>query len=99
MRFSEQQIQIIREETLRAFGQGTEVRLFGSRIDDTQRGGDIDLHIETELMRDEASKAADQLYVALIKRLGDQKIDIITHTRGAPLRAIDEIAMQTGIQI
>jgi len=96
MRLSEYQIETIRKETVKAFGPRAVVRLFGSRVDDTRRGGDIDLHIETELPSGEAHRAADRLYVALIRKLGDQQIDIIIHTIGTPVRTIDQMATRTG---
>jgi len=96
MRLTEQQIDTIRSETAKAFGTNAQVRLFGSRVDDTRRGGDIDLHIETDLQGGEAQRAADRLYVALIHKLGDQRIDIITHTIGTPKRTIDDMATRTG---
>ena len=43
MRLSTDQIQAIRQAATAAFGQGTAVWLFGSRVDDAKKGGDIDL--------------------------------------------------------
>lgn len=43
MRLSPDQIQSIRYAATATFGQGTAVWLFGSRVDDTKKGGDIDL--------------------------------------------------------
>ena len=96
MRLSKQQIAIIRQETSKAFGSTALVRLFGSRVDDSRRGGDIDLHIETDLQSGDAQHADDRLYTALIRRLGDQRIDIVTHTAGNPVRGIDDMAIRTG---
>jgi hypothetical protein len=45
MRLSTDQIQAIRQAATAAFGQGTAVWLFGSRVDDAKKGGDIDLLI------------------------------------------------------
>lgn len=39
---------LIVEEARRVFGPDVAVRLFGSRVDDNLRGGDIDLHIQAE---------------------------------------------------
>jgi len=44
MRLTPIEQQVIREASLRYFG--VRPRLFGSRLNDAQRGGDIDLYIE-----------------------------------------------------
>jgi len=51
------------------------VFLFGSRTDDSKRGGDIDLLIlnSTEVER----KVVRRIKVDLIMSIGDQKIDIV----------------------
>lgn len=90
---------IIREETTRHFGSDAEVRLFGSRVRDEQHGGDIDLYIEAQgdhatLLRQELA-----LYAALQMRLGEQRIDIVVHQKGAPLRPIDIVAKREGVTL
>jgi hypothetical protein len=42
MRLTPQEIQAIKETFLNTFDKGN-IYLFGSRVDDTKRGGDIDL--------------------------------------------------------
>ena len=58
------------------YGKGVKVYLFGSRVDDTKRGGDIDL-----LVRTTSEKKGVLARVRMIARLkyllGDQKIDVI----------------------
>ncbi|MDO8370136.1 MAG: hypothetical protein Q7S71_05480 [Candidatus Nitrotoga sp.] len=46
MRLDDKTRKIIKSEVASQFGDEAIVRLFGSRVDDTQRGGDIDLLIE-----------------------------------------------------
>lgn len=48
MRLSEQQCSVIRTAVAENFGVDANVWLFGSRLDDTARGGDIDLYIEAD---------------------------------------------------
>jgi hypothetical protein len=52
--------------------------LFGSRVDDNKKGGDIDLYIETQYDNDAiiATKKI-QFLVELKKKIGEQKIDVI----------------------
>jgi len=47
MRLSAAQIEAIKQETAHFFGAQAEVWLFGSRVDDTQRGGDVDLYVKS----------------------------------------------------
>jgi len=47
MRISPQQIAIIIQTTRSIAGQDANVWLYGSRVDDTRRGGDVDLLIES----------------------------------------------------
>ena len=44
MRLSEKEIKIIKENTKKIFGE-SKIILFGSRLDDNKKGGDIDLYI------------------------------------------------------
>jgi predicted nucleotidyltransferase len=61
-------------QTVKHFDPDARVYLFGSRTDDTKRGGDIDLLIMSNTLR--GDQRID-IRVELQKRLGDQKIDII----------------------
>ena len=47
MRLSEKDIKIIKENTKKIFGD-SKIILFGSRVDDEVKGGDIDLYIIPE---------------------------------------------------
>ena len=48
MRLTQEQVNIIKRAVTDTFGDTASVWLFGSRVDDYKRGGDIDLLIETE---------------------------------------------------
>ena len=72
MRLTAEQRSAIVEETTRAFGPTARVCLFGSRVDDARRGGDIDLHIEAEGSAAELLDRELALYAQLIRRLGEQ---------------------------
>jgi predicted nucleotidyltransferase len=78
MRLSPDEIATIKASVHRFFGGFAKVYLFGSRIDDAKRGGDIDLLVESSLDDDAAFDARLQLLGELQRRLGDQKIDIVT---------------------
>jgi predicted nucleotidyltransferase len=99
MRLTETQKQIIREEVLRAFGSSAQVRVFGSRLDDHQRGGDIDLYIEAEGAAGDLLDRELALYARLQRRLGEQRIDIIVRSPDQSARPVDRHARATGIAL
>jgi len=95
MRLTQQEIQIIKSSVHDVMGENARVWLFGSRVDDSKRGGDIDLFIEADLHepRDRVLKTA-QLWVKLQLRLGEQRIDIVLATTKPKL--IEQVARKTG---
>ena len=97
MRLTETQKNIITAEMRRVFGPNAQIWLFGSRVDDNIKGGDIDLYIETEGTAAECLEREMKFYASLQRLLGEQRIDIVVHRHGAPMRAIDQEARRTGV--
>ncbi|MGO8755151.1 MAG: hypothetical protein ACLQHK_07970 [Gallionellaceae bacterium] len=83
----------------RHFGENARPLLFGSRVRDDAHGGDIDLHIEAEGSPRETLARELKLYGVLQRRLGEQRIDLVVHRVGSPLRQIDREAQDTGIAL
>ncbi len=55
-----------------------ELWLFGSRVDDTKRGGDIDLMIKCyDLDYQRLSRLSEHYHFLLEKNIGERKIDIV----------------------
>jgi predicted nucleotidyltransferase len=81
-----------------SFGDDAEVWLFGSRVDDTRHGGDIDLYVETDIDRDIVTRRSD-----LLRRLeaiyGEQKIDLAIRPRSRAPHPLHEIARERGIRL
>ncbi len=73
MRLSDIEKQTI-ASVIRGYDSAAIIRLFGSRVNDNKRGGDIDLLIFSNKLRFE-----DKLRISakLKELLGDQKIDIL----------------------
>lgn len=76
MRLQAKEIEIIRKVAREIYGEGVRVYLFGSRLDDTKRGGDIDLLVRTTTVK---RGVLDRIrMIARLKQyLGDQKIDVV----------------------
>lgn len=93
MRLKTSEINIIKNCFIKVFQHG-DLYLFGSRVDDNKKGGDIDLYIIPKTKKDLTLKKIDFL-VELKKSLGEQKIDIVID-KGLN-RLIDETAKKNGI--
>jgi len=61
-------------KTIQKILKGKKVILFGSRIYNDKKGGDIDLYIDEDLNIQEIAK----IKAKLILNLGDRKIDILS---------------------
>ncbi|MDO9010541.1 MAG: nucleotidyltransferase domain-containing protein [Gallionella sp.] len=97
MRLTQTQQLITKSTVERVLGTVSRVWLFGSRADDTLRGGDIDLLIETDALLPNRAKVLCKLHGALTFALGDRKLDILlkdARTHDAP---IFDIAKRTGV--
>jgi predicted nucleotidyltransferase len=73
MRLHPWQAEAIRE-VVHAFDPAAHVYLFGSRVDDQARGGDIDLLVMSERIGDQHRT---RLQHRLHERIGDQRIDLL----------------------
>ncbi len=99
MRLSQQTQQIIRNTVREIFGAEANVKLFGSRINDDARGGDIDLLIELPSVTTEVERKTMQLTARLQMRIGDQPIDVLVIDPSTPRQSIHEQASLTGISL
>jgi len=77
MRLSQFEIEAIKSIAIKYFGFGVQVFLFGSRVDDDIKGGDIDLFISTNEMDLFTLETKIQFLAELKTQIGDQKIDVV----------------------
>ena len=99
MRISPRTQTIIRETVSDIFGPEAQVLLFGSRLDDQARGGDIDLLIKLNHPDPESRRKELTLIARLQRRLGDQPIDVLLIEPGDQLSAIQAQALEQGVQL
>ncbi|OIP15191.1 MAG: DNA polymerase beta [Comamonadaceae bacterium CG_4_9_14_3_um_filter_60_33] len=99
MRLSTDQIQAIRYAATATFGDGTAVWLFGSRVDDAKKGGDIDLLVRPSPAAANQPFAKKIKMLTLLERLlGERKIDLVIE-QPLDARPIVAVAHTTGIKI
>ncbi len=100
MRLTEAERVAIREAVAEVYGPTAVVRLFGSRVHDHLRGGDIDLHVEADAEEQPARYSRYIRLGALLEGpLEEAKIDIVESTRGRVLSPIEQVAYRDGVRI
>lgn len=99
MRLDARQRQLIRDEVERDFGADAVVRLFGSRVRDDARGGDIDLLVESPLPVASASWRAALLEARLMRRLEGRRVDVLLAAPNLREHPIHRIARDEGLPL
>ena len=95
MRLSARYITTIKKY-FQEFFQDGDIYLFGSRVDDSKKGGDIDLYL---VLQEHTNLFEKKLkFLSRLKReLGDQKIDIVFNQDST--RLIEKEALQWGVKL
>lgn len=99
MRLTAEQIAHIHAAVTELLGPDARVYLFGSRVDDTRKGGDIDLYIEVPSLSQPRLRLQAQLQRRLWDRLGPQRIDLLIRTETEALRPIHRDALEQGVRL
>ncbi len=79
MRIKPEEQSLLRESVLRCL-EGAEVFLFGSRVDDSLKGGDIDLLIRGDRKLSLVEKA--RIRADYARRFGERKLDLVSVKHG-----------------
>ena len=95
MRLTADQVGAIRQRIYNHLGLNARIWLFGSRVDDTRRGGDVDLYVEPETPPDlmASLRCKSELADAL-----DLNVDLILQQPGRDL-PIYRIAKQSVVPL
>ena len=102
MRLQPKEVDAIVQAARDAFSPGTTVFLFGSRLQNAARGGDIDLLVETpEAMSPAELVQRRTRFVSRIYRaLDEQRIDVVIATWGQQdARAVVAMAKRDGLKV
>jgi len=99
MRLSHQQIDIIKNKIASVLGPAKKIMLFGSRINDEEKGGDIDLYIETDHVQENRASIASRIAASIQISLGDRKVDILLVDPNTMIQPVHIKAQQEGIML
>ena len=95
MRLTTNQITAIREEAGR-LDPHAEVFLFGSRVDDSARGGDVDLLVVSDTL---GFRDVLRLRTRILDRIGWQQLDMLVRRRDQADEPLAAMARETGIRL
>lgn len=80
----------------RHIGKDAKVWLFGSRVNDDAKGGDIDIMIAAASIESPLERKIG-FRLAFEDTWGEQKLDILIHDTTRPEQPIHEVVRETGI--
>ena len=96
MRLTVQQADTIKRLACEIAGRNACVRLFGSRLDDTARGGDVDLLLELPEPVDNPALLAARLSARISRALGGRGVDVLLSAPNLARLPIHDIAFKQG---
>lgn len=96
MRLTQFEIHEIKSAFHKIFGDG-KIYLFGSRVDDSKRGGDIDLYLCPDDKSGDMYSKKIKFLVELDLRIGEQKIDVVIEKDRS--RLIEQVAIRDGVEL
>ena len=73
--------------------------LFGSRLDDDQRGGDVDLLVQSPQVLSERLTLELRLGARLERALGGRKVDVLLVDPSTPLQPVHRVALASGVPL
>jgi predicted nucleotidyltransferase len=94
MRITEHEKNVI-VDAVKSADPAAQMWLFGSRTDDSKKGGDIDIAIFSEKINNVTQRTTVRRFIC--DRIGEQKLDIVTTASGK--EAIFRLAVAEGIRL
>lgn len=99
MRLTPAQIDTIKSTTAAVLGQDAQVTLFGSRVDDAAKGGDIDLMIEVPQDLADPALISARIASRVSRALHGRKVDVLLKAPNLLEQPIHRIAAHQGITL
>ena len=96
MRLTDNERELIKKAFYETFLDG-KIYLFGSRVDDTKRGGDIDLYLCPSQRYENERELRRKFQILLDEYIGEQKIDVVMAKDTN--RLIEQVAIRDGVEL
>ena len=99
MRITTEQIAVIRQGVAELAGAQARVWLFGSRVSDEARGGDVDLLLELDDAIDEPARLSAKLAARVSRAMHGRKVDVLIKAPNLKFLPIHAIALAEGVRL
>jgi predicted nucleotidyltransferase len=99
MRLTPAQIHTIKSTAQAVLGDDVQVTLFGSRVDDDEKGGDVDLMVEVPQAIDQPAVLAARMASRVSRSMHGRKVDVLLKAPNLQEQAIHRIASQQGVRL
>ncbi|MDO9243624.1 MAG: nucleotidyltransferase domain-containing protein [Rhodocyclaceae bacterium] len=99
MRLTAEQKNTIRRITREEAGADADVCLFGSRLDDTARGGDVDLLVQASRPIDNPALFSARLSARLMRAMGGRRVDVLLSAPNLLTLPIHVLAAAEGMRL
>lgn len=96
MRLTEDQVAAIRRLAIEVAGDQVRVRVFGSRLDDAARGGDLDIMLELPEPVDNPALLAAQMSARVSRTIHGRKVDVLLSAPNLMRLPIHDVAFKEG---
>ncbi len=99
MRLISAQIDAIKSTATAVLGEGAQVTLFGSRVDDTAKGGDVDLMIEVPQDLADPAVMSARIASQVSRAMHGRRVDVLLKAPNLLEQPIHRIAAHQGVAL
>ena len=99
MRVTKSQIDAIRDIVAALAGDDATVRLFGSRLDDHVKGGDVDLLVEIPRPVEDPAPLAAGIAGRVSRAMDGRKVDVVIAAPNLLELPIHKVAREQGVRL
>ena len=99
MRLTSEQVDTIKSTAQAVLGADVQVTLFGSRVHDEQKGGDVDLMLEVQQAIAEPALMSARVASKVSRAMQGRKVDVLLKAPNLLEQAIHRIASQEGVRL
>lgn len=96
MRLTDEQVAGIRDVVRAEVGEQAEIRLFGSRLDDARKGGDVDLFVEVPHAVTNPALLSARISARVGRLMYGRQVDVVLSAPNLRKAAIHDIARARG---